>query len=45
MPDKVKLIKGEIENLKAKVDDESSYSNGWKQALRAIEIFIDSIPE
>lgn len=38
-------IKQEIENLKAKVDDESSYSNGWKQALRSIEIFINSLPE
>ena len=44
MTDK-ELIKQEIERLKGKVDDVSSYSNGWQQALRIIEIFIDSLPE
>ena len=44
MTDK-ELIRQEIERLKGKVDDVSSYSNGWQQALRMIEIFIDSLPE
>lgn len=36
-------ILAEIEKLKGKADDNSSYSNGWKHSLRMIEIFINSI--
>lgn len=33
----------EIEKLKGKVYDNSSYSNGWQHSLRMLEIFINSI--
>ena len=33
----------EIKKLKGKVDDESSYCNGWQQALRMLEIALDAI--
>lgn len=40
--DKAAIV-AEIEKLKGKVDDNSSYSNGWEHSLRMIEIFIDSL--
>lgn len=33
----------EIEKLKGKVDDNSSYSSGWKHSLRMLEIFLEEV--
>ena len=37
------ILIAEIKKLKGKVDDESSYCNGWQQALRMLEIVLDTI--
>lgn len=39
--DKDEALK-ELTSLKGKVDDGSSYANGWTQALRMMEIFINN---
>ena len=36
-------VLAEIENLKGKVSDNSSYCNGWNQALRMAEIEVNSL--
>lgn len=33
----------EIDNLKHKIDDRYSYSNGWKDALRMLEAELDTL--
>ena len=33
----------EIEKLRGKVDDNSSYSSGWKHSLRMLEIFLEEV--
>ena len=40
--DKSEMI-AEIKKLKGKVSDNSSYCNGWQQALRMLEISINSL--
>lgn len=40
--DKDALV-AEIEKLKSKVDDGSSYCNGWQHALRKLEIDINTL--
>lgn len=40
--DKDALV-AEIDKLKGKVDDESSYCNGWQQALRMLEMELDTL--
>lgn len=40
--DKAALV-AEIDKLKGKVNDISSFSNGWQQALRLAEIEIDTL--
>ena len=36
-------VEAEIEKLKGKVDDGSSYCNGWQHALRMLEIELNTI--
>ncbi len=36
-------VVAEIEKLKGKVDDGSSYCNGWQQALRMLEMELDNL--
>ena len=36
-------LTAEIKKLKGKADDESSYCNGWQQALRMLEIVLDTL--
>ena len=40
--DKSDLIK-KIDNLKHKIDNRYSYSNGWKDALRMVEAELDTL--
>ena len=40
--DKEKVV-AEIEKLKGKISDSSSYCNGWKHALRMLELSLDTI--
>lgn len=36
-------VVAEIEKLKDKVDDGSSYCNGWQQSLRMLEMELDTL--
>ena len=40
--DKDALV-AEIEKLKGKVNDGSSYCNGWQHALRMLELSLDTL--
>lgn len=40
--DKDALVE-KIDNLKHKIDDRYSYSNGWKDALRMVEAELDTL--
>lgn len=40
--DKDALV-AEIEKLKGKVNDSSSYNNGWQHALRMLELSLDTL--
>ncbi|MCR5578616.1 MAG: hypothetical protein K6F74_05320 [Prevotella sp.] len=37
------VLVAEIEKLKGKVSDNSSYRNGWQHALRMLELSIDTL--